>query len=63
MKPVVKLDTFTHSELICLSLSFDMAGNDGCGVYVMGGTPLVQLNQIYNNNDPGVAFVSDMVHL
>ena len=33
-----------------------IAGNEGCGVVVMGGQPLIQLNQIFNNNDTGVSF-------
>ena len=36
-------------------------GNEGCGVWVMGGQPIIQVNQIYNNNNTGVAFTSDEV--
>jgi F-box protein 10 len=34
-----------------------ITGNVGCGVWVMGGHPLIQLNEIYNNTDTAVSFI------
>ena len=42
---------------------FICQGNDGAGVYVMSAASLIQLNQIYSNNDIGVSFVGDEVEL
>ena len=39
-----------------------ISGNAGCGMWVMGGQPLIRMNQIYNNNDTGVSFIHNKVH-
>ena len=51
--------TFKYCSNDCLT---DLCiGNVGCGIWVMGGQPLIQVNQIYNNNDTGVSFVQNKV--